>query len=65
LLIGCSLLLIFTCGAEAKGPRWEYRVESAKLNNRQLEALLNRKAAEGWELVQVNDRGIAIFRRLR
>jgi hypothetical protein len=65
LLIGCALMLLFTCAADARGPKWEYRVESAKLANRQLEALLNRKSAEGWELVQINDRGIAIFRRLR
>jgi hypothetical protein len=65
LVIGCALLLTFTCGAYAKAPKWEYLVVSAGLSNRPLAALLNTHGAEGWELVQINVKGIAIFKRRR
>lgn len=31
----------------------------------QLEALLNKLGAEGWELVETNMRGMAVFKRIR
>lgn len=43
--------------------RWEYRVVSAKLHQRVLEQMLNNQSAEGWELLQITDRGFAIFKR--
>ena len=65
LVIGCALLLTFSCGAYAKTAKWEYQVVNAGFNNRQLEALLNTNGAQGWELVQINAKGIAIFKRQR
>ena len=61
LAVGFGLALLTP--AHAQMPRWEYRVLSAKLNMRPLEQLLNAQAAEGWELVQITDRGMAIFKK--
>lgn len=44
---------------------WEYTVASAKLNNRNLEALLNSYAKQGWELVEITPKSVAIFRRVK
>jgi len=63
LFAAATLLLVSVGGAEAQTARWEYLVVSAKLHNRVLEQMLNDRAAQGWELVQITDRGIAIFKR--
>lgn len=55
--------LLLLAPAEAQTPRVEYRVVSAKLNLRPLEQMLNAEASRGWELVQITDRGMAIFKR--
>lgn len=63
LFAGCAFALLFACGADARPLKWEYRVVNAGLNNRQLESLLNSNGAEGWELVQITAKGVAIFKR--
>jgi len=60
---GCAVLLTFACGADARPVKWEYLVVNAGLANRLLENLLNRNGAEGWELIQINAKGIAVFKR--
>ncbi len=62
LLAGCAIFLALPCGAYAKS-KWEYRVVNANMLNRQLENLLNTNGAQGWELVQINSAGVAIFKR--
>ena len=57
--------LFLTTPAEAAPAKWEYTVASARLKNRNLENLLNSYAAQGWELVQITDNGVAIFKRLK
>lgn len=59
----CAFFLAPLHRAEAQTAQWEYRVVSAKLNNRLLEQMLNNQAAQGWELVQITDRSVAIFRK--
>ena len=49
--------------AEARAPKWEYAVVSAGLNNRNLEQMLNARGAEGWELVALTRKDVAIFKR--
>ena len=61
-LIGCVLVLLIPDGAYARAT-WEYRVVHAGLNARQLENLLNTNGSDGWELVQINSNGVAIFKR--
>jgi len=57
---------LFLCAPTHAGTaRWEYTAVSAHLNNRNLEALLNSYAAQGWELVQVTNSGVAIFKRVK
>ncbi len=64
ILMGCSMVLLFaTTGVEAKQIVWEYRVISVNTSPRALEATLNANGAEGWELVEINTKGIAIFKR--
>ncbi len=63
LLAAATVLLVSVGGAEAQTARWEYAVVNAKLTNRVLEQMLNDRAVQGWELVQITDRGIAIFKR--
>lgn len=64
ILMGCSMVLLFaTTGVEARQIVWEYRVISVNTNTRVLEATLNANGAEGWELVEINAKGIAIFKR--
>ncbi|MDD5198564.1 MAG: DUF4177 domain-containing protein [Terrimicrobiaceae bacterium] len=63
LFAGCVFTLLFACGANAGSVKWEYRVLNAGLHNRQLESLLNSNGAEGWELVQINAKGVAILKR--
>jgi Domain of unknown function (DUF4177) len=55
----------FCFEASAAPAKWEYAVESARLKNRPLQDLLNRYAGQGWELVQITDNGVAVFRRVR
>lgn len=63
LFAAATVLLVSMGGAEAQTARWEYAVVNAKLTNRVLEQMLNDRAVQGWELVQITDRGIAIFKR--
>lgn len=64
-----SLLLVGAFGftllpsAKAETPRVQYQVVNAKLNQRPLEQMLNAQAAQGWELVQITERGMAVFKR--
>ncbi len=63
-----NLMLIVVCFAsvgvaEARTPKWEYMVVSAALNNRSLEQMLNARGAEGWELVALTRKDVAIFKR--
>jgi hypothetical protein len=51
------------CVAEARPVKWEYVVVSAALNNRNLEQMLNARGAEGWELVALTRKDVAIFKR--
>ena len=62
-LMGCSMVLLFSTGLEAKQIVWEYRVISVNTSPRALEATLNENGAQGWELVEINTKGIAIFKR--
>ncbi len=48
---------------EAGPAKWDYLAVSAALNNRSLEALLNARGAEGWELVAFTGKDVAIFKR--
>lgn len=59
-LLVCSPVVVL---AAPTGSQWEYRVVSAKLNQRLLEQMLNNEASQGWELVQITERGFAIFKR--
>jgi hypothetical protein len=63
LLAGCASVLLFSCAANAAPSKWEYKVVNAGLNNAELESLLNSNGSKGWELVQINTRGIAVFKR--
>lgn len=63
-----NLMLIAVCFAsvgvaEARTPKWEYLVVSAALKNRPLEQMLNARGAEGWELVVLTRKDVAIFKR--
>ncbi len=49
--------------AEAQSPKWDYLVVSAALKNRNLEQMLNARGAEGWELVALTRKDVAIFKR--
>lgn len=62
-LLAGLFCLVLGPSAVAQTAAWEYRVINAKLNHRLLERLLNDTAAEGWELVQITDRGMAIFKK--
>ena len=42
---------------------WEYKVADTSMTNRLLETFLNQQGAEGWELVSVSPKGVAIFKR--
>ena len=63
LFLGLTFIFLFSCVADARPVKWEYTVVNAGLANRQLENLLNSYGLEGWELVQINSSGIAIFKR--
>ncbi len=43
--------------------QFEYLVVNAQLANRDLQNLLNARGQEGWELVQINARGVAVLKR--
>lgn len=62
-LMGCSMVLLFATGLEAKPIVWEYRVITVNTSPRALEATLNENGAQGWELVEINSKGIATFKR--
>jgi hypothetical protein len=62
-LLAAGLLL--SAPLQAATAKWEYTAVSAHLKNRNLEALLNSYAAQGWELVQVTNNGVAIFKRAK
>lgn len=62
-LMGCSMVLLFATGLEAKQIVWEYRVISVNTSPRALETTLNENGAQGWELVEINTKGVAIFKR--
>lgn len=62
-LMGCSMVLLFATGLEAKQIVWEYRVISVNTSPRALETTLNENGAQGWELLEINTKGIAIFKR--
>jgi hypothetical protein len=51
------------CAAEARPAKWEYVVVSAALNNRNLEQMLNARGAEGWELITLTRKDVAILKR--
>ena len=60
----CSF--VFLCllsAAGAQSPKWEYLAASAALKNRNLEQFLNARGAEGWELVALTRKDVAIFKR--
>ena len=63
MLVG--VLLASVGVAEAKAPKWEYLVVNAGLKNRNLEQMLNARGAEGWELVALTRKDVAIFKRAR
>ncbi len=63
-----NLMLIAVCFAsvgvtEARTPKWEYLVVNAGLQNRNLEQMLNARGADGWELVALTRKDVAIFKR--
>ena len=58
------MLLLFATSVEARTV-WEYRVISVNTTPRILEATLNENGAQGWELVEINAKGVAIFKRLK
>lgn len=62
-LMGCSMVFLFSTGLEAKQIVWEYRVITINTTPRILEATLNENGAQGWELVEINTRGVAVFKR--
>jgi hypothetical protein len=62
-LMGCSMVLLFATGLEAKQIVWEYRVVTVNTSPRALETTLNENGAQGWELVEINTKGVAIFKR--
>jgi hypothetical protein len=49
--------------AEARAPKWEYLAVNAALKSRNLEQMLNARGAEGWELVALTRKDVAIFKR--
>lgn len=61
--MGCSMVFLFATGLEAKPVVWEYRVVTVNTTPRVLEATLNANGAEGWELVEITTKGVAIFKR--
>lgn len=63
ILMGCSMVLLFATGLEAKQIVWEYRVISVSNSQRALESTLNENGAQGWELVSINPKNVAIFKR--
>jgi hypothetical protein len=63
ILMGCSMVLLFSTGLEAKPMVWEYRVVTVNTTPRILEATLNENGAQGWELVEITTKGVAIFKR--
>jgi len=61
MLVGVCLASVSV--AEARAPKWEYLVVNAGLKNRNLELMLNERGAEGWELVAVTRKDVAVFKR--
>ena len=63
-LVLVGVCLASVCAAEARPPKWEYLVVNAGLKNRSLEQMLNARGAEGWELVALTRKDVAIFKRV-
>jgi hypothetical protein len=61
-VVGVMMSLSSPC--EARSPNWEYLVVNAGLKNRNLELMLNERGAEGWELVAVTRKDVAVFKRV-
>jgi hypothetical protein len=57
------MVLLFSTGLEAKPTVWEYRVITVSTTPRVLETTLNENGAQGWELVEITTKGVAIFKR--
>jgi hypothetical protein len=62
-LMGCSMFFLFSTGLEAKPIIWEYRVVTINTTPRIMEATLNENGAQGWELVEISSKGVAVFKR--
>jgi hypothetical protein len=62
-LVWVGVCFASVCVAEARPPKWEYLVVTAALKNRNLEPMLNARGAEGWELVALTRKDVAIFKR--
>ena len=62
-LMGCSMVLLFATGLEARQIVWEYRVITVNTTPRVLETTLNENGAQGWELVEISSKGVAVFKR--
>lgn len=62
-VLAVVVLLGFLSSAEAQSAKWEYLVVGAALKNRNLEQVLNARGAEGWELVALTRKDVAIFKR--
>jgi hypothetical protein len=60
--VGVVMMALSSPG-EARSPKWEYLVVSAGLKNRNLELMLNERGAEGWELVALTRKDVAVFKR--
>ncbi len=59
-----GVMMSLSSPCEARSPKWEYLVVNAGLKNRNLELMLNERGAEGWELVAVTRKDVAVFKRV-
>ena len=62
-LVFAAVILSAPNTAQAQSLKWEYLVVNAALKNRNLEQMLNARGAEGWELVALTRKDVAIFKR--
>ncbi len=62
--LAAGFFLGMSSWAEARTPKWEYLVVSAAMKNRSLEQMLNARGTEGWELVALTRKDVAIFKRV-
>ncbi len=63
MVLAAVFLLAPAPAAQAAPPKWEYLVVTAALQNRPLEQMLNARGSEGWELVALTRKDVAIFKR--